>query len=221
MKKLLFTVPLLMAVAANAADNPTIENLRSSAFAMPKAEVVVPEAPAPVVTEQPAEVPQDLVYKFNQLKNDLWRLESDTTWLRNDIDRLESEARRISQGSHNSFFSNDLRRMARDMGRWTNDMQSLAFDLKRLVPLAVKDKKLNDIARDIEWDIRDLDNRFQFDVQNSAQRLEWTVRGIDPKLVGYDAQWQASDINRQARDMGRHARDMRWDAQDLVRKTQP
>lgn len=221
MKKLLLAVPMLMAVTAGAAENPTMESLRSSAFAMPKAEVVVPEAPAPVTVVQPAEVPQDLVYKFNQLKNDLWRLESDTNWLRNDIDRLETEARRIAQGSHNAFFSNDLRSMARDMGRWSNDMQRLASDLKRLLPLAVKDKKLNDAARDIEWDVRDLDNRFQFDVQNSAQRLEWTVRGIDPKLVGYDAQWQASDINRQARDIGRYARDMRWDAQDLVRKTQP
>ncbi|MEW5905391.1 MAG: hypothetical protein AB1734_01270 [Elusimicrobiota bacterium] len=221
MKIVLFAVPLLMAVTANAADNPTIESLKASAFAMPVAEVVVPEAPAPVVVEQPVQVPQDLVYKFNQLKNDLWRLESDTTWLRGDIDRLETEARRIQQGSHNAFFANDLRSKARDLGRWSNDMQRLAFDLKRLLPLAVKDKKLNDLARDIEWDVRDLDNRFQFDVQNAAQRLEWTVRAINSSVIGYDAQWQASDISRHVRDIGRHARDMRWDAQDLVRKTQP
>ncbi|HBE89490.1 MAG TPA: hypothetical protein DDW67_10170 [Elusimicrobia bacterium] len=212
---------MLMAVAANAADNPTIESLRSSAFAMPKAEAVVPSAPAPVAVEQPVQVPQDLVYKFNQLKNDMWRLESDTTWLRSDIDRLEGEARRIQQGSHNAFFSNDLRNMARNLNSWSNDAQRLAFDLKRLLPLAVKDKKLNDLARDIEWDVRDLDNRFQFDVQNSAQRLEWTVRSIDSNLVGYDAQWQASDISRYARDIQQKTRDMRWDAQDLVRKTQP
>ena len=221
MKKLLFAVPLLAAVTAGAADNPTIESLRSSAFAMPGAEVVVPEAPAPVVVEQPVQVPQDLVYKFNQLKNDLWRLESDTTWLRSDLNRLESDARRIAQGSHNSFFSNDLRSKARDLGRWSNDMQRLAFDLKRLLPLAVKDKKLNDLARDNEWDVRDLDNRFQFDVQNAAQQLEWAVRAIDSSAIGYDAQWQASDIARAARDIQWKTRDMRWDAQDLVRKTQP
>lgn len=221
MKIVLLAVPMLMAVTASAADNPTIETLRSSAFAMPRAEVAVPEAPAPVVTEQPAEVPQDLVYKFQQFRNELSRIENDTTWLRNDINRLESDARRIEQGSSAAFFASDLRRMKYDMDRRKNDLQRLAYEIKDLLTRAVKDAELNQVARDIDWDVRDLDNRFQFDILNAAQSLEYTVRRIDPKVIGYDAQWNASDLTRACRDIQWKTRDMRWDAQDLVRKTQP
>ncbi|PIU17724.1 MAG: hypothetical protein COT18_12450 [Elusimicrobia bacterium CG08_land_8_20_14_0_20_59_10] len=180
---------------------------------------VVPAPSAPVKAE--TQVSQDLVNKFNQIKNDIWRLESDTTWLRNDINRLEAEARSIEQGSQNAFFSNDLRSMARSMSDWSNRAQRLSMSVKQLLPLAVKDKKLNDLARDIQWDARDLYNRFQFDIQNAAQQLEWTVRRIDTDLVGYDAQWQASDISSQARDLQWKTRDLQWDVQTLVSKTQP
>lgn len=179
--------------------------------------VPVPAAPAKVE----AQVPQDLVYKFNQVKNDIWRLENDTTWLRNDINKLESDARRIEQGVSNPFFSSDLRRMSMDMSRRLSDLQRLAADVKNLLSLAVKDAELNRIARDIEWDARDLENRFQFDIVNAAQSLEWTVRRLDPKLVGYDAQWTASDLSRACRDLQWKTRDLSWDARDLAAKTQP
>jgi Skp family chaperone for outer membrane proteins len=221
MRKVLFALPLLAAVTAGAADNPTIEALRSSAFAMPRAEVAVPGVPAPVNVQQPAQVPQDLLYKFQQFRNELSRIDNDTTWLRNDINRLESEARRIEQGSSAAFFASDLRRMKYDMDRRKNDLQRLAYDIKDLLSRAVKDDGLNRLARDIEWDARDLDNRFQFDVLNAAQSLESTVRRIDPKVIGYDAQWNASDLTRACRDIQWKTRDMRWDAQDLVRRTQP
>ncbi|MGD9641633.1 MAG: hypothetical protein AB7V08_02725 [Elusimicrobiales bacterium] len=179
----------------------------------------VPAPAAPAKVE--AQVPQDLVYKFNQVKNDIWRLETDTTWLRNDINKLESDARRIEQGVANPFFSSDLRRMSMDMSRRLSDLQRLAADVKNLLSLAVKDAELNRIARDIEWDARDLENRFQFDIVNAAQSLEWTVRRLDPKLVGYDAQWTASDLSRVCRDLQWKTRDLSWDARDLAAKTQP
>ena len=177
----------------------------------------VPAAPAKIE----AQVPQDLVYKFNQVKNDIWRLETDTTWLRNDINKLESDARRIEQGVSNPFFSNDLRRMSMDMSRRLSDLQRLAADVKNLLSLAVKDAELNRVARDIEWDARDLENRFQFDIVNAAQSLEWTVRRLDPKLVGYDAQWTASDLSCVCRDLQWKTRDLSWDARDLAAKTPP
>ncbi|PKM98262.1 MAG: hypothetical protein CVU79_03920 [Elusimicrobia bacterium HGW-Elusimicrobia-3] len=179
--------------------------------------VPAPSAPAKIE----AQVPQDLVYKFNQARNEVRRLETDTTWLRNDINRLESDARRIEQGVSNPFFASDLRRMSMDMSRRLGDLQRLAADVKNLLSLAVKDAELNRVARDIEWDARDLENRFQFDIVNAAQSLEWTVRRLDPKLVGYDAQWTASDLSRVCRDLQWKTRDLSWDARDLAAKTQP
>lgn len=190
------------------------------------ADLDVKAAPAPAPVPAPAvkaeeEVPQDLVYKFQQLKNDLWRLENDTTWLRSDINRLESDARRIEQGTSSPFFGSDLRRMSTDMSRRLNDLQRYSLDMKNLLNLAKKDAKLNQLASEIEWDARDLDNRFQFDVINAAQSLEYTVRRMDPKLIGYDTQWTASDLSRTCRDIQWKTRDLRWDAQELVRKTRP
>ncbi|MEW5951966.1 MAG: hypothetical protein GX447_08985 [Elusimicrobia bacterium] len=200
------------------AKSPSMEDLKAGTFSVNiKQEVALPVPSAPVKDE----VGQDLVYKFQRLKDDLWRLNSDTTWLRNDIDRLEQDARRIAQGSSAAFFSSDLRNMSFNMSRYYNDIQRLSQDLKALLPLAKKDEKLNKIASDIEWDIRDLDNRFNFDVKNSSQNLEWTVRRIDPKIIGYDAQWTAGDISRYARDIAWKTNDMRWDAQKLNDITRP
>jgi len=218
MKKYLLLFLVTSVVAPAYSLDFQLANLKAADFAAQDA------APAPLpgapVKEEP-QVPQDLVYKFTQARNDLARIESDTTWLRSDIDRLEADARRIEQGSSSAFFSMDLRRMSSDMTRRYNDLQRLVFDVKNLLKLAQKDAKLNQLARDMEWDARDLDNRFQFDIMNSAQSLEWTVRRIDPKLIGYDAQWTAGDLSRACRDIQWKTRDLRWDAQELVKKTQP
>lgn len=212
-------LPLLLAALVSPACSLdfSLARLKTADLDVKNAAVPVPAAPA----RQETQVPQDLAYKFQQFKNDIWRLETDTTWLRNDLNRLESDARRIEQGSSSAFFSSDLRRMSMDMSRRVNEARRLAMEMKNLLNLAQKDAKLNQLASDIEWDARDLDNRFQFDVINAAQSLEWTVRRIDPKLIGYDAQWAASDLSRACRDVQWQTRDLRWDAQELVRKTQP
>lgn len=195
----------------------SLDKLKAADLDVKAGEVPAPSAPL----KEAAQVPQDLVYKFNLARNEVRRLETDTTWLRNDINRLESDARRIEQGVSNPFFSSDLRRMSMDMSRRLGDLQRLAADVKNLISLAVKDEALNRVARDIEWDARDLENRFQFDIVNAAQSLEWTVRRLDPKLVGYDAQWTASDLARVCRDLQWKTRDLSWDARDLAAKTRP
>lgn len=217
MRKVLFVLLAVSAAAPAYSLDFTLNKL--SAASLKEAPAAAVPAPAAPAKEDP--VPQDLVQKFQRFKNDIWRLENDTTWLRNDINRLESEARRIEQGSANYSFSFDLRRMASDMSRRYTEAQNLAYGMKELLGLARKDAQLNRLASDIEWSARDLDNRFQFDVANAAQNLEWTVRRIDPKLIGYDAQWNASDLSRYSRDIQWKTRDLRWDAQDLVNKTRP
>lgn len=219
MKKVLLLLAVASAVSPAYSLDFSLNNVKASDLAA-KAPAV-PAVAAPVKEDPQPQVPQDLVYKFQQFKNDIWRLESDTTWLRSDINRLESDARRIEMGTASPFFANDLRRMSMDLSRRANEAQRLAFEMKNLLSLAQKDAKLNQLASDIESDARDLDNRFQFDVTNAANSLEWTVRRIDPKLIGYDAQWAASDLSRYCRDIQWKTRDLRWDAQELVRKTQP
>lgn len=217
MKKAISLMLLAVFVSPAYSLDFSLARIKAADLDVKAAAVPAPAAPA----REDAQVPQDLAYKFQQFKNDIWRLETDTTWLRNDINRLESDARRIEQGGSAAFFSSDLRRMSMDMSRRANEARRLALDMKNLLNLAQKDAKLNQLASDIEWDARDLDNRFQFDVINAAQNLEWTVRRIDPKLIGYDAQWAASDLSRYCRDVQWQTRDLRWDAQELVRKTQP
>ena len=221
MKKIIFAVTLVsLASSAFAADFSSLAGLKAADFNVKAAAVIVP-VPAKPVKENP-QVPQDLVYKFNQVKNDLWKIESDTTWLRSDIDRLENTARRIAQtNSSDPFFQNDLRRMAWDLNRYNTDVQRIGMDLKNLLSLAQKDQGLNNTARDIEMDARTLLNRAQFDIENSTQRLEWAVRGAKPELIGYNAQWTAMDISRNGRDFTWKVRDISYDAQSLVSKTQP
>lgn len=186
------------------------------------AAVAAPAQGAALAEPQPVPVPQDLVFRFDSLKSDLWRFQSDTVWLRSDLDRLESTARRISMGnSPDHFFQNDLQRKAWEMQRYDSEAQRLRREVGSLLQLAVKSEALNRKARDIEMDASTLLNRFQFEIENAATRLEWTVRGAKPELVGYNAQWNAMDISRYARQLAWNVRDLRYDAQDLVRRTQP
>ena len=221
MKKSLFALVLVsLASSAFASDFSKLSTIKAAGLRS-KAEAAVvpmPAAPAPA----PAQVSQDVLSRFNQVKNDIWRLESDTTWVRSDLDRLESAARRIAQtNSADPFFQNDLQRMSWDMGRYNTSAMNLSASVKNLLNLAEKDQDLNRIARDIDMDARSLLNRAQFDIENSTQRLEWAVRGAKPELVGYNAQWTAMDISRNGRDFSWKVRDISYDAQNLVSKTQP
>ena len=218
MKKLILALLSVCCASTAYSLDFSLEKMKASAF--DGNTVSVPAAPAPAKAD--SQIPQDLVYKFNQAKNDLWRLESDTTWLRSDIDRLESTARRIAQtSSADAFFQSDLQRMSFDVSRYNNDAGRLRDQVKGLLQLAQKDAELNRIARDLEMDARTLLNRAQFDMENSAQRLEWAVRGAKPELIGYNAQWQAMDISRYTREFTWKVRDMSYDAQALVNKTRP
>ncbi|MDO8802975.1 MAG: hypothetical protein Q7R35_00965 [Elusimicrobiota bacterium] len=220
MKKIMFALVLVsFASSAFAADFSSLAGLKAADINVQAAAVVVP-APAKPVKEDP-QVPQDLVNKFNQVKNDIWRIESDTTWLRSDIDRLESDARQIEQNNTSDpFFLSDLQRMSINMSRYVNDAQRLGMNLKSLLNLAQKDQGLNRIARDIEKDARSLLNRAQFDIENSTQRLEWAVRGARPELIGHNAMRQAMEISRNGRDFTWKVRDISNDARSLVSKTQ-
>lgn len=218
MKKLILALLSVSCVSTAYSLDFSLERMKAASFDVKTA--AVPAAPAPA--RAAAQVPQDLLYKFNQAKNDLWRLESDTTWLRSDIDRLESTARRIAQtSSADAFFQSDLQRMSFDVSRYNNDAGRLRDQVKGLLQLAQKDAELNRVARDLEMDARTLLNRAQFDIENSAQRLEWAVRGAKPELIGYNAQWQAMDISRYSREFTWKVRDLSFDAQTLVSKTQP
>ena len=73
----------------------------------------------------------------------------------------------------------------------------------------------------MEWSARDILSEAWPTLENSAQRLEWTIRSGKPQLMGYDAQWTAMDISRYTRDFSYQARNVSYDVRDLVTKTQP
>ncbi|HAH31117.1 MAG TPA: hypothetical protein DCL44_02260 [Elusimicrobia bacterium] len=220
MKKLAFIAVLSSFASVVCASDFSLETLKAGDIGV-KAEAAVAPAPAAPLKEE-AQVPQDLINRFNAVKSELWRLDSDTTWLRSDIDQLESTARRIVQSNTaDHFFQNDLQRMSWDMTRYNDTAQRIRSEVKSLLTSAQKDSGLNTAARDMAWETRTLLNRAQFDIENSAQRLEWTVRGAKPELVGYNAQWSAMDISRYSRDFTWKVRDISYDIQTLISATQP
>lgn len=227
MKKLIIIATIVFISSALYAEKKSIEAIRSGAndIALSKVKVEIPDVKVTkkVVKEDTAQpVSQDLIYKFNNVKDEMLRIKNDTVWLRSDMNRLLDSARRIkANNQQDSWFSYDLRDMAYKMSRWYNDIDRLYWDLRNLLNIAKKDEQLNKIAKDIEWYAWDIENTFDFSLENTARDLEYTVRSIDPKLVGYDAQWSAYDISRYTRDISYKARDMHWDARDLVSKTQP
>ncbi|MBU2572691.1 MAG: hypothetical protein KKH28_01255 [Elusimicrobia bacterium] len=206
--------------AAYAGGFSKLENLRAADFEIGPAAAIEVPVPAAPVKEDP--VPQDLVYKFNNAAGELRNLRNGLTWVRNDIDSLERKARRIIQtNSQDSFFQFDLRRMSSDMSRRVNDMRRISYDVKNLLNLAQKSKQLNDIARNMDWDARDIMNDAWPGMENSSQRLERTVRSGKPEIIGSNSQWTARDISRNCRDFSYQARNTYYDVQSLVNKTQP
>lgn len=220
MKKAL-AASLLFAVSAGFS---AAEEIKIDFDGKPAVKVAVPDIPVPVkgAAVREGETAQDLEFRFRQAADQLRRLDSETTWLKFDVERIERDVQMAGlNNSPNLFVENDMRRMQMDLSRRNNDLQRLGYELRDLVNLAVKDAKLNQLASNMSWDHRDLLNRFQFDVENAAQRLEWTVRGVKPQLIGYSAQWLAADISRESRDITWKLRDMEWPVRDLVAKTQP
>lgn len=183
-------------------------------------------APAPAVqaveAKEEAQVPQDLVYKFQQVSRDLNAVRNDLTWVRNDIDDLERRASRMIQmNSSDAFFQFDLRRMSSDMSRRFSDLQRASMDLRNLLNQAQKSAELNRLSLDMDWAAGDILRETWPTLENSAQRLEWTVRSGKPEIVGYDAQWTAMDISRYCRQLSDQARNISYDTRALVDATRP
>jgi Mg2+ and Co2+ transporter CorA len=181
----------------------------------------VPAAVA-VEAKEDTQAPQDLVYKFQQASRGLNAVRNDLTWVRNDIDDLERRAARMIQmNSSDAFFQFDLRRMSSDMSRRFGDLQRAAMDVRNLLNQAQKSAELNRLSLDMDWAARDILRDTWPTLENSAQRLEWTVRSGKPEIVGYDAQWTAMDISRYCRQLSDQARNVSYDTRELVSKTQP
>ena len=181
----------------------------------------LPAVPAAAAKED-TQVPQDLVYKFQQAARDLAAVRNDLTWVRSDIDDLERRASRMIQmNSSDAFFQFDLRRMSSDMSRRFSDLQRVSMDVRKLLNLAQKSPELNRLSRDMDWAARDILGETWPTLENSAQRLEWTVRSGKPEIVGYDAQWTAMDISRYCRQLSDQARNVSYDTRELVSRTQP
>lgn len=165
-------------------------------------------------------VVEDINYKFNSLRDELWRFRNDTLWLINDIRSLERNAEMIANGNQNYFFTSDLRNMSYKMSQWYNDIQRILYNIDQVLIMAKKDKELNKIAGDIRWSASDIENTFR-DSEFETRNLSYLVERLDPKVVGYDARFLAYDISRYARDISYKSQDLYWKANDLVNKTKP
>ncbi|MCX7905518.1 MAG: hypothetical protein N2446_02315 [Elusimicrobiales bacterium] len=210
------------------AQQRTIEFIRSEAYKIvfPKINTELPNVNLvkDINKNQPNDtnISQDLVYKFNQVKGRIFNFKNEIIWVKNDMARLLNDAKRIQiTGYNNGWFSYDLRDMAYKMSRWYNDIERIRWDIKELVNIATNNDELYKISRDIELYVLDIDNTFNISLENTARDLEYTVRSIDPKIIGYDAMWNAYDISRYVREISYKLRDIYWDSRSLIEKTRP
>ena len=166
-------------------------------------------------------VEQGLIDKFTRVKNSLRRLRNDTVWLDEDINRLERDARRIaSSGEPDHFFEYDLRGVSTFINKYFNDGVKIYADIQNLLNIAVKSDELNKIAGDMERNAIEFYNETQFWLESSAN-LEWAVYSAKPEVIGYSAQWIASNITRDIKDYSWKAKDIHSGVHDLVRRTRP
>jgi len=217
MKKVLLALVMVSSVSSAYSSDFALETIKAADLGVKIEAVEIPAPAAPV-----RDAAQDMVYKFQQVSNELRAVSNDLTWVRSDIDTLESRARQMIQAnSQDSFFQMDLMRMKSDMSRRFDNLQRAATDVHNLLGQAQKSADLNKAARDMDWAANDILRDTWPTLENSAQRLEWTVRSGKPQIVGFNAQWDAMDISRFARQMSDQARNASSDTRTLVSQTQP
>lgn len=217
MKKIMLALVMVSSASAAYSSDFSLETIKAADL---NVKIAVPEVPAPAAPARDAA--QDLVYKFQRVTNDLNMVRNDLTWVGNDIDTLERRARQMIQtNSADNFFQMDLMRMKSDMSRRFDNLQRAAADVRSLLGQAQKSADLNKAARDMDWAAGDILRDTWPTLENSAQRLEWTVRSGKPEIVGFNAQWDAMDISRFARQLSDQARNVSNDTRTLVSQTQP
>lgn len=217
MKKVLLALIMVSSVSSAYSSDFTLETIKAADLGVKTAAAEVPAPAAPV-----RDAAQDLVYKFQQVTNELNSVRSDLTWVRNDIDTLESRARQMIQAnSPDSFFQMDLMRMKSDMSRRFDTLQRASNDVRGLLNQGQKSAELNRAASDMDWAANDILRDAWPTLENSSQRLEWTIRSGKPEIVGYNAQWDAMDISRFCRQLSDQARNISYDTRNLVSQTQP
>lgn len=216
MKKVLLALVMVSSVSAAHSSDFNLETITAADLGV-KIEAVEVPAPAPV-----RDAAQDLAYKFQQVTSELRSVRNDLTWVRSDIDNLESRVRRaIQMNAADPFMQSELSRMNMDLSRHYSNLQRAANDVRGLLNQGQKSADLNRAARDMDWAASDLLSAAWPTLDNSAQRLEWTVRAGKPEIVGFNAQWAAMDISRNCRQLSDQARNASFDTRNLVSQTQP
>jgi hypothetical protein len=217
MKKVLFAMVMVSSVTAAYSSEFNLETITAADLG-----VKIEAAAVPVPAATLKDAAQDQLARFRQVANELNMIQNDLTWVRNDMDTLESRARQMIQtNSQDAFFQMDLMRMKSDMSRRFDNLQRAARDVKGLLAGVQRSADLNKAAKDMEWASRDILSETWPMLENSAQRLESTIRFAKPEIVGYNAQWDAMDISRFTRQLSDQARSAAYDAQALVTQTQP
>ena len=217
MRRTIFALVLMGLAFPVYSSDFSLEKMNAGDIAVKAADV-----PAPAQCKADPQPPQDLVYKFQQVYNQLSAIRGGLTWVRSDLNRLETRAHQMIQyNTSDSFFESDLRKMSMDMSRRFEDMRRAAADAHNLLALAQKCAELNKTARDMDQAAREILNYTWPAIEDAAGNLEGTVRSGQPQVVGYNSQWVAMDISRYSRQLSDQARSAYSDTQKLVTLTRP
>ena len=180
------------------------------------ADVIAPAVPSPVIREFPA---QDPALLFRRRRDALVKFERDTALLKTELAGLERNARGVKTAAEGLRLKNELRSTVAALALRAGEARRITADIKALAPLAVGDKELNGISRELQWRARNLENRFKAGVYNAAFSLELAVNRTPLQFVGSESRRLAAAIRQDCANIETAAGAMRVAAHILVSAT--
>ena len=181
------------------------------------ADVIAPAVPSPVIREFPA---QDPALLFRRRRDALVKFERDTALLKTELAGLERNARGVKTAAEGLRLKNELRSTVAALALRAGEARRITADIKALAPLAVGDKELNGISRELQWRARNLENRFKAGVYNAAFSLELAVNRTPLQFVGSESRRLAAAIRQDCANIETAAGAMRVAAHMLVAGTE-
>lgn len=177
-------------------------------------------APTPSVHVKEGLLEQELIYKFTSISNRIKDLKRDSILVKTDIAVSEKIASRIIQTNNYDFiFLNDLQKLSKEISIHLSEAKQISYELKELLSICQKSSQLNDIARVMELNSREMLNIAWLDIENASENLELTIRSGKPELIGYSALWTATDISVNCKDFSNQARNSYYDVRRIFDTT--
>lgn len=159
----------------------------------------------------------NLAPKFRNVQNDLYSLNNDLNQAQYEVERLEMDARRLSNSSQpDQGLEMDLHRTRYEIQDFDNQIDRLRWDVQNLTSQAVHSQELYTIALEISRIADDIYQTVGYDMANNARSMSMAVNSVNPNIISPSARMDANDIARSVQGMEWKARDLQNTARSLL-----